>query len=568
MYDDDIEQSEIDNLENILINTAFIKQSIILAYDEFDYSLGDVPEGGIWISRLNSTPDVNHYRVSIYTKAKKKFDLQLFAFLNNSFKDNLETLLWHVAISGHPHGYRVVPNLGAYRPELNAWSFEYFGELTLWGKIREIASRRVSGKNYDKFESIKKLFIMSMAVFFKGWHNSGRAIVPGLVSTTNVIVPELDFREGTIINSINGFNYYDSPMDIINPMVRNFYERTVAHYSWLKNQLKAEWIFDSCLEGLGFESGFEYLNELTITDGMDKLFINNQNLLESLNQYLDSLKSFYHPPLAISNAIDRYDEWFEQNRSALAIAKDQIIDELMRLYTASRFGEIARYYLYRHTYFKNHSSSINEKLDLIIQKLNSNPEEQANQLIELSEIQSMLDNSDDKILFRKLIFPQVEIRSHLQVIIKDEQNTSRLIFQTYIKDAFSEIYTFREPVKLSEIGELYRLFFKEKYPKEISENDEYFVLLDYQERIVGGICYKISDNHSILIDGIVVSSAIKNRGLGSNMIEDFCHRMANKGIKVIKTHFILQNFFQKIGFMVNDRFGALVRFLETNTESL
>jgi predicted GNAT family acetyltransferase len=115
-----------------------------------------------------------------------------------------------------------------------------------------------------------------------------------------------------------------------------------------------------------------------------------------------------------------------------------------------------------------------------------------------------------------------------------------------------------EPV---EIGQLFRLFFYENYPKMISDQDRYLIVLDSQERIIGGICYKRIDENIAQLDGTVVASFLKERGIGSAMIEDFCNRMASQGIQIIKTHFFIPQFFIKLGFKVDQRWGALVKFL-------
>jgi len=110
-----------------------------------------------------------------------------------------------------------LPKLGAYRQELRAWSFEYFGELSLWAKIREFSSQRIIGRDFNKAESLRKFYLQGMSAFFIGWRNSGKQIVPGIISPNNVIIPELDFRDGAIINSINNWKKYDSTVSLISP---------------------------------------------------------------------------------------------------------------------------------------------------------------------------------------------------------------------------------------------------------------------------------------------------------------------------------------------------------------
>ena len=137
--------------------------------------------------------------------------------------------------------------------------------------------------------------------------------------------------------------------------------------------------------------------------------------------------------------------------------------------------------------------------------------------------------------------------------------------ESVIRDIYGETYAFREAVEPFEIGRLYRLFFDENYPGGISEQDRYYVALDSQERIIGGISYKFTDDRTVQLNGIVVTYPLTERGIGSAMVTDFCTRMASQGAEVVKTHFFLQSFYLSLGFQVDKRWGALVKFLSTES---
>ncbi len=562
VFDDGINIEEIDRIKSILVNKAFIKQSILLCFDESDYSINDVKQRGIWISRLNTGSTTLHYRIVIAMKNNRRYDLQIFINTDDVETDVLQTILRHVAISGYPYGYRVLPKLGAYRQELRAWSFEYFGELSLWAKIREFSSQRIIGRDFNKAESLRKFYLQGMSAFFIGWRNSGKQIVPGIISPNNVIIPELDFRDGAIINSINNWKKYDSTVSLISPMIRNFYEKPIIHYPWLEPLLLKRWIFDSCLEALGNIEAREFL--IKLKEDLERLYLNDFmiELKKGLETFIDNLEKFYHPQLKVINAIERYNDWLELNPEATVEAKEQTIRELISLYNLSIKSEPDRFYLYQFTYFKDADYKIHSKMSDIINRLYRNTGERATQLMELSELQSLLSESDDRIIFTRMLFPKGS-SNEMSIVRSGSAAASGQIISSFIRDITEETYTFREAQGASEIGNLYRIFFKEKYPKVISELDEYFVLTDSIDRIVGGICYRKVDSNSVLIDGSIVISALSNRGLGSAMLEDFCSRMASQGIDSVKAHFFLKNFFLKRGFTIDKRHGTLVRFLNT-----
>jgi hypothetical protein len=145
----------------------------------------------------------------------------------------------------------VLPPLACYRPEAGAVSLRYAGGLDLWEKIREFAAVRGSEGPPGAPGLWRRLFIEAMAAFFRAWQYSSRRIVPGHVSPTNIVVPELDYRDEPMISSLQGWKPYEDTLSLVRPMVGNFYFRTVAHYPWSLDQLDCEWIFDACTEALG-----------------------------------------------------------------------------------------------------------------------------------------------------------------------------------------------------------------------------------------------------------------------------------------------------------------------------
>ena len=136
-----------------------------------------------------------------------------------------------------------------------------------------------------------------------------------------------------------------------------------------------------------------------------------------------------------------------------------------------------------------------------------------------------------------------------------------VIIQSYIKDRYGVIYNFRQPSSPQEIGQIYRIFFQDKFPKEISESDRFFVATDEQENVIGGICYKIQDKDSVFIDGTVVVPKLKGRGIGSAIVQDFCGRVGSMGFSVCKTYYFMQEFYGKHGFKLDKGWGAMVKFL-------
>lgn len=562
VFENGITITESNNIIGILSTTTFLSQSIMLAYDEKDFLLSDIHNEGIWISRLMSYGNYNHYRISVNTNKGKHYDLHFMINPKISEAAGAETVYWLAAISGFPYATLSMPTLGCYLPEAGALSTKFIGELTVWEKIREFAGIHHSLGYINIRNPWRKLFIKGLAVFFQTWQQSGYKIVPGAISPNNVTVPELDYLETASILSIAGQKRYKNTLSIIKPIIQNFFNKVVAHYPWCRKQLDISWIFDACIEALGFDEAQDFfINLRSDLQNEDVYYCDKKNFIDALEKYLDHIKVNYYLPLSVYNSIDQYHEWEKINPLATPVAKEQTIFELSSLYRIYRFPEIVRYYLYKNTYFSDANQEIKKAFDNLLTKMSAHYQHPATHFIELTDLQSAIKDSDDKNIFSRMVFSRMRRQHKLDIVKHNVENKEHVLVKSYIKDKFGKEYTFREPIEPSEIGKLYRLFFEENYPKSISEMDKHMVVLDDQGRVIGGLCYINLENQVVLLDGSAVTKPLKGRGIGTAMIDNFCSRMASEGVKYIKAHFLLGNFYLKLDFKVDKKWGALVKFL-------
>ncbi len=551
-----------ENILNIFSNSSFIRQSVMLAYEENDFDVDQIPDKGMWVSRLKSFGNFRHFRLSINTVHGKHFDLHFMINKNIRLLTGAKTVHWLSAISGYPFATLSMPALGCYRPKDGALTSKFVGELSIWDKVREFAGIHHSLGYLNINNPWRKMFIKGLAVFYTAWKQSGYQIVPGTITPNNVVVPELDYLESATIISVAGLKDYENTLSIIKPMLENFFFRLEAHYPWVTKQLKVRWMFDACIEGLGYKRAFEFFEELHEDLRKEPLFTPDHKPLSSiLDEYLLERKSKYYLPLAYHNAKDQYREWERINPAATAIAKEQTIFELSGLYRIYRFAEIVRYQLYRKTYFNNANDEINEAFDILLARMDKDSTLSATHLLELSDLQAVLTEPDDKGVFSRMVFSRLQRQQKLDIVKLSESKKEQVVVNSYIKDRFDSEYVFREPLEPSEIGKLYRLFFEENYPKSISKMDKHMVVIDKQGRVVGGLCYIVLENNVVLLDGSAITASLKGKGIGTAMIDTFCDIMASEGVKIVKAHFLLGNFYLKLDFKVDKKWGALVKFL-------
>jgi predicted GNAT family acetyltransferase len=281
-----------------------------------------------------------------------------------------------------------------------------------------------------------------------------------------------------------------------------------------------------------------------------------------LERYLENSASRYYLPVSLFSAIDQYQDWYKMNPLTTAAAREQTCLELLELYKLQQFAELVRYFLYRHTYFSDAPESLQIAFDKLLSRMNEQPEGLAIQLVELSDLQTYLSDPEDKNIFSRMVFPRLQGEQGFDFMKVGESQQEHMVVRFSFQDKSGHRYILREPVAAREIGQLYQLFFRENYPKEITDHDHQYVLTDDSEKIVGGITFRYIEDHNILLDGIVVTSSLQGQGVASGMIENFFASMAAHGIAVIKAHFLFGNYYMKHFFEVDKKWGALIKKLK------
>jgi predicted GNAT family acetyltransferase len=372
----------------------------------------------------------------------------------------------------------------------------------------------------------------------------------------------MDFRQNAVIVSLTGWTTYKNTVSLVGPILQDFYCKTAALYPWCSKQMDVAWIFDSCIEALGREEAMAFLE--TMRKDLEQkpvYYFDDGNLAEDLAKYFATSIKRYYLPLALYSAIDQYSEWYKMNPLTTSAAKEQTLFELLELYKLQDYPELVRYCFYRHSYFMDASESVKLNFDKLLDKMIADPHVLAIQLIELSALQSVISTGEDKNIFSRMVFPRLMSEQKIDFMKVGERLKEHLVVKFLLTDKSGTQYTQRDPVEPREIGQLYQLFFRENYPKEISIADHHYVVTDENDKIIGGMTWRNLENNNVLLDGVVVTSSLQGRGIASGMIENFFTSMAARGVKVVKAHFLFGNYYLKHYFEVDKKWGALVKRL-------
>ena len=88
--------------------------------------------------------------------------------------------------------------------------------------------------------------------------------------------------------------------------------------------------------------------------------------------------------------------------------------------------------------------------------------------MELSALQSVISAGEDKNVFSRMVFPRLMNEQKIDFMKVGDRLKEHLVVKFFLTDKSGTQYTQRDPVEPREIGQLYQLFFRENYPKEIS----------------------------------------------------------------------------------------------------
>ncbi len=546
-----ISEEDAADLERVLADQSFLSESVALSSDEPDAHAIEVGEGGAWVAPLASTRGHRLFRVSFEDGDGRHRDLLLALHGDVAAATVEETMLWMIALGDQPGVPRVVPRFGCARADLGALSTAYLGDLNLWERVRAWTSPQEAGLAPTRL-AWRGLFVRGLAAFFRAWHASDGRILPGQLVPTNVEVPRADYLQEAHILSLAGWRPYGGPRSLVEPMQRHFLDQAAGHYPALRGRLDPAWIYDAAVEGLGWAPARAFLSELASCTGEPP------GGAERLRDFRQRLENQYHPPLGLEWAVARYAEWRRSSPDSTAGARRQLASQLLSLSRLETCGELARYQFYRRSYFGEAPAAGAAPFDRLLRRLFERPGESAMRMVELSELQSALDTVEDRRAFGELVFPRAEPLQDAQLL--STPGAGRVLVRTQVTDGLGRSFAVREPAGPAEVGRLYRLLSESGLA--VGAGSRQLVLLDGEERVVGGLDWRVVTPRVAELEGIVVAPGLRSQRLAGALLDDFCARLASAGFAAVQTRYGPEPFPFAPGFRVHRRWGGLVRFLQ------
>ncbi|MBN1756431.1 AMP-binding protein [bacterium] len=559
-FQESVEESDKRLLMKLITSTSLLPESLRNAFDGEPFALDDIQNEGIWIAPYKQKEKWSQFLLNIDKKNGKHFDLLLTILQDPCQARN--TFYWMAAINDYPFGLNILPALGSYNHHYSAFTTEYKW-LTVWKRLQELSSRNFTDDQEALRFDLKTLIIRAISVVYTLLRNSNFRIVPGDLSPHNLYIPPNNFQEDCCLLSLLQWEEYNGPLRLLNSIYIQFFLAVESAFPSLRRYMDFSWLPEALFESLTKTEAVSFLEELR---GELQLSGNHSlpnDTLIFIRGVLERYNDGFQAPLPLQSAVQRYLQWLQFNPQASDEARIEIINELYAIYRLRRFGVISRYYFYRYTYFREAGYETRRRFDLLLQQMALYPGKEATRFQELSDLQEYLSGEGELAAFSDMAFPSGKVSSPIKVVNLAQRGEDGLVVTTQISDKKGGSYYVREPLEASEVGRLYRMMLKSGLPRTISSSNHYLVVLDKQDIVLGGLSYKILETNIIDLDGLIITGSLRHRGIAGALLEDFCNRMKTLNFKAVKTQFMLIDFYLPHGFGVDQRYGGLIRFLNS-----
>lgn len=549
-------EAEKTRINKVLADPTFLLESIRLGYDDYQTGPEAIASGQVRVSRVSSIYPGLHLRVCVNTRGGEHFDLRVEILDRKWTPGDQEKVYWYLLLSEHYEYPGLLPRLASWRPDLRATSFRFLSRLSVEDRIRDFATRYYHLQPAVTPLEWRMLYIRAISLIYQAVSASGYKLVPGEALPENITV---DSARPAFI-TLGHLKRYEGSRALVKSIIDNFYLKVTAAYPWTEKIIDPSWVFDACFEVWEEKRASDFLNRLGDELQAEDLEIEEFGSLRlQLESYLAEVKKNPVLPISVLLAIRKYKEWEMTSYEAGPTEKEKKVLELAEEISLENRPDWIRFYFYRHTYFSSAPADVARAFEKLLARMKERPEKLPVQFLELSELQSCLEDRTDLQVFSRLVFPRSHQLKELSLLKTGDLGREKIVIKSTVIDRQGRSFTFRQSYDPSEIGQLYRLFLRENYPRVISQENQSLVLVDDDGFLLGGISFRNLSHQVVFLEGVVVAEGYKNRGLGRAMLRDFIGRMSSLGVKMVMTHYLIPFFFMKEGFVIDRRWGALVR---------
>jgi len=261
----------------------------------------------------------------------------------------------------------------------------------------------------------------------------------------------------------------------------------------------------------------------------------------------------------------RYERWLNLNPHATIKARGAILQELYREYRLKSllndYPE-TRIRFFRMTCFKDSTPPLSDKLLQLQIQLRAG----TLQLVDLdAQLQSVIESGeitdDEQYFLTRLLFEHLDAAQDGELISWDLGDKGRLDLISMVEDKRGEMYKIRPPFHPKEIARFHTILTQANLSGRFQQNHEFLLMINQNNKLVGGIYWKELNAETAHIEKIVIRSSYRKRHLSIQLLDEFFHRLQNRRYTYVTVGFFQAGLFYKHGFLIDKKFGGLVKTL-------
>ncbi len=539
-----------ERLGALFARTPFLALSLLMIHRLPALDCRRIADGGLWISLLPSQGQSRRFLATIRTKEGQHYPFQIVLDAGLMRDEALDTLQRFIALAGAVVGPRVLPRFGSFMPEHGAVSLQYVDARSVWEALRGVAACATADRS--DASQLRASLVEGMAAFIIAWEQSGRSMLPGRVHPANVAVPSDCLRSRAMILDIEGWRSTHSASDLLGELAMHFIEMLGAQFPERVDHLDAGWLYDAAREALGDAEAERVL--LAAVEGLPR---DRAALRERLLERLREHHAAWIPTLAVERVIACFREWDVRNPRRTAATRHDHVRELLRVHALEQAAPIERYAVYRHTLFAAADQAVCAAFDALLRDMHRHGDVQPMRLPAMAQLQDALRGEEEREALLHLVAPLADAGRHA---LRPVAGKPVLVRRLRAGDG-AEL-SLREATRASEIGALYDLFLRERFPMLMVENMQYIVLEDAWKRILGGAGYVLRAPELLSMEMLIVDESLRGQGVGRAIMEDVLRRAREAGVPLLRAPHYLRAFCLQQGFHEDADFGDMRRAVE------
>jgi len=550
VFDEDIPPAHKELILRAITNTTMVRESVFLFGKGVLLSLGEIPQGSLWVSHLGTKHGKSVYRLSIQTRSRGSFDVALNLAESLPVAEMREEIRWLMSAGDDPP---LVELFGGYFPEYGIFTEEFIHGDTVDRQV----TRLLRLGSVDRLRTLWPFLVWSaLGAHVDFWDRSGGTIALAAPSPGNLIIPSHDYHVGARLISISDRVPCDGLDELLQRFERSFIEPMEASTPALANLLSPVILFSAFVETLGFDRGIALLRRST--EGAYG---------KHVAAFLEAIEARGYTPKQVYFASQRYARWIGINPEATIEARGDMLRELWETY---RLDEVEARYpdtrirFFRHTVFKEARDKISSELDRLMAHVRKQTVDSQALSEQVAAVRGSANPNDEEDYFlARMAFPHLRPSDQASLISLPSGQTRVADVVVTLRDADGGTFRVRGPMSPRDVGSLLGLFHRANMVVSFQQDHEFLLAVDDDEHVIGGLFHRRVAPERVFLEKIVVSLRHRKKGISDGLMREFMKRMKSRGVEEVTTGYFRPEYLLRFGFHPEARFGGLVRDLRT-----